>query len=130
MTGKSGFSMIEVMIATAVLLLGTVMIHESYLRAADLFGRYSDTLKVRLWMNGHLWDIKENLIYSPSPSEESSTGSFTDGGKNYNWSQDIRALSNPKFYDIRLSVNWNEGNQPFNLIKETYAFRKEISQQP
>ncbi len=117
--------MIEVMITTVVLLLGTVMIHESYLRRADLFGRYTHTLKVRSWMNEQLWAAKESLVYSQTPSTDPQSGTFVSSGRSYDWSQDIQSLSGQNLYAIRLSVHWNEGNRPLNLIKETYAFKKD-----
>ena len=117
--------MIEVMIATAVLLLGTVMIHESYLQAANLYGRYCDTLKVRLWMNDQIWTAKEALVYSPTPSTDAQSGIFTTSGKPFNWSQQVNIISGPQLYSIRMSVDWYEGNQPFNLTKEIYAYRKD-----
>ena len=129
-TNSPGFSMIEVMIATAVLLLGTVMLHESYLRTADLFGRYTHTLKVRTWMDEQLWAAKESLIYSKTPSTDPQTGTFVFLAKPYNWSQSISSLSGPDLYAIRLGVNWNEGNQPVTLTKEIYAFRKDTPAVP
>ena len=78
--GVKGFSMIEVMIATVVLLLGTVMIHESFLRTADLFGRYLHTLKVRSWMDEQMWSAREAIVYSKTPAVDSRNGAFDISG--------------------------------------------------
>jgi hypothetical protein len=119
--------MIEVMIASAVLLLGTVMIHESYLRTADLFSHYSNTLKVRSWMNEQAWAARESLVYSQTPSNDPQSGIFVSSERPYNWSQDVSPLSGPNLYTIRLSVLWSEGNRPLNLTKEIYAFKKDTA---
>ena len=78
-------------------------------------------------MNDQLWSAREALIYSPSAASAAQGGTFVLSGKSYTWSQEIRALSGLKFYTIHLSVNWDEGNRPLSLAKETYAFRKELS---
>lgn len=118
---RAGFTFIEVMVTAAVLSLGTVMIQGGLLRAADLLNRYSNTLVARQWMDERLWQTQETLFYSGEDAVQSTSGSFTKSGREFDWELDARLGSGKDLYRIRLSVSWSQGGRPLQVIKEIYA---------
>lgn len=109
------------MVAAAVLSLGTVMIQGALLRSVDLLARTSNTLTARQWMSEKLWETKEKLFYSEE-DVSSESGSFTESGRVYHWSLEVRPVSTDKLYSIRLAVSWQQGKEaPLEVVTQVYA---------
>jgi hypothetical protein len=119
--------MIEVMIATAILVLGTVLIHESFLKTAELYGRYMNGMRLKSWMDEQIWKTREGLVYSEAGYAGPMSGEFARSGKNFTWAEQIRPLTERDLYSIRLDVSWNEGNRPVQLTREIYALKKDLT---
>ncbi len=123
----SGFSMIELMITVAFVMLGSMLIQGSFLRSADMFGRYSHTLKVMDWMNQQCTKAKENLLYSKDSDSGSESGDIEISGKSFSWVREIQRLGTPNLNSIHYVVRWTESGKPLELQSELYVYKKDIS---
>lgn len=122
-----GFTLVEIMLTAVVLALGTLLLHQSYLRLADLYGRYISGVRLEGWVAEQLWDAREAIAYSPSGAEPlASSGAVTLGHKTFRWTREARLLSGRGLYSVRMRVNWEEGNRPAQLVRETYVFQKQL----
>jgi prepilin-type N-terminal cleavage/methylation domain-containing protein len=121
-TGPKGFTLVEVMAATVILALGTLLLQGGLLRSAHLYGRYSNSLKASLWADDKLWDVRESIVFSNPPDPEGGEGSFTVDGRNFDWSLDVRTQGED-LYRASLEIRWNEGNSPVAIRREIYASR-------
>lgn len=125
-SSRAGFTLIEVMLAVVFLALGTLMIQEGFLRSANLYGRYVNTIRASVWMNGRLWSARETTLFSEEvpPSEN---GELVLGGVPFRWSLGVQQVDEV-LYALRLAVEWNEGSRPLTLTREIYATKpKQLS---
>src|SRR3989338_2685449 len=90
-TGNKGFSLIEVMVAAALLSLGTVMIREGFLRSAELEGRLSHTMAAERWMHEKAWQTREALLYLKTAVPGNESGQFRSANKTYDWQLETQA---------------------------------------
>ncbi len=119
---KSGFTLIEVMLAVSVLALGTLIIQQGLLRSANVLGHASNVLTVQSRADQKIWDVKETFLYAAAPSAEGQNGSFTGQGREFHWVVKAELLEpEQEFYLLRLTVNWLEGNKPMEFKREIYA---------
>jgi prepilin-type N-terminal cleavage/methylation domain-containing protein len=120
--GPKGFTLVEVMAAAVILGLGTLLLQGGLLRSAQLYGRYSDSLKASLWANDKLWEVRESIVFKDPPDPVSGEGAFTVDGRSFDWSLDVRTIGD-NLYKASLEIRWNEGNAPVQLNREIFASR-------
>ena len=119
-TGKrlnSGFSLMEVMVAVSILALGTVVIHQTFLRSATYIGRYAKELRASLWLHEQSWQVQEKKIYSEENDEAAAEGA--DG------TVKVDMPGEKDLYRVLLSMEWPEGQGLSGLSKEIYVFKKD-----
>lgn len=116
-TGNKGFSLIEVMVAAALLSLGTVMIREGFLRSAELEGRLSHTMAAERWMHEKAWQARESLLYLKTAAPGSESGQFRGANKTYDWQLETQA-SGQEAYSLKLVVRWMEGQRPVERVRD------------
>ena len=83
----------ELLIAVSFVLLGSMIIQGSFLRAADLFGRYVHTLGIQRWMNESTAEAKQRIM-EPDPVEpgadpQAPPGYLIRGHGLYVWADDM-----------------------------------------
>jgi len=125
-SSRSGFSMIELMITVVFVTLGSLLIQGSFLRSADMFGRYSHTLNVMDWMNQECAKAKEILLYSKEETVESESGHLEISGRAYSWTRDIQPIAT-NLHSIHYAVRWTESGKPMELKNELYVYKKDPS---
>jgi prepilin-type N-terminal cleavage/methylation domain-containing protein len=117
---EAGFTLVEVLAATVILAIGTMLLQGGLLRSAHLYGRYSASLKASLWADDKLWDVREAIVFTDPPNPESASGRFNVDGREFGWDLDVRSLGE-NIYKAGLAVRWNEGNAPAELNREIYV---------
>ncbi len=116
-----GFTLVEVLMAVAMLALGTLLIQEGFLRSAYLYGRYANTMRASVWVNERLWQAREAVLFSEDPPAPDG-GEFTSEGVPFRWALGVEALPLAKdLYALKLTVDWSEGGRPLSLVREIYA---------
>ena len=121
-----GYSMVELLLTVVFVALGTQLIQGSFLRAAEVLGRYSDTLKVMVWADEQTARTREELL--DGEPEYSQSGTLQYPNKDFAWNQTVQSLSGPNLYGINLSVEWAESGRPQKLLKEIYVYKRDLSQ--
>ena len=115
--------MIELMVTVVFVTLGSFLIQGSFLRSADMFGRYSHSLALMDWMDQQSSKTRENFLYSDiGEGAESGEGSLN--GRSFSWTREVRALGLPDLNSILYTVRWNESGKPIELKNEQYAYKK------
>lgn len=121
-TGSNkGFTLIEVMVATAVLSLGVVFISETLFRSLDAFHYCYNYLNLAAQMDEKIWQAQEGLTrLGQIPPEGESALSL---GKQKFPFQLSYALLNAEesLYRIDLLVSWQEGARRIRLSRAAYA---------
>ncbi|MDO8748571.1 MAG: prepilin-type N-terminal cleavage/methylation domain-containing protein [Candidatus Omnitrophota bacterium] len=121
----TGFTLIEVLVTTAVLSLGIVLIYRAFFTLLDSFGYYSNYLRVIAFADEKLWQAQDTLSCSGSDAGAGSSGRLNIQNKDFNWRlsvSEVGAGSNPpQLYRIDLAVNWHEGQRIRGLTRNGYA---------
>lgn len=119
---RKGFSLLEVLIAATVLSLGTMLLQESLLRSAALFGRYGGTLGARVVAEQKVWAAREDILSSTQPGLATSLDRTEIGGREFRSETNIRPAPGKRTYGVLVTVSWEEAGHPRNLRRETYVF--------
>ena len=123
---KQGFTLIELMVAVAILSLGIVIIYQSFFSMLNYFNYYIDYLDVAYWPDEEIWQIKE---------EWDKNGDFTymEGektlvkGKAYRCNLAFSPVESD-LYKIHLILSWREGKRNIHLSRTTYVVNQEQKQ--
>ncbi|MEW6068963.1 MAG: prepilin-type N-terminal cleavage/methylation domain-containing protein [Nitrospirota bacterium] len=114
---KTGFTLIEVMVAIAILAIGIVTVMQLFsggLRSGKAANDYTQAV---IYAKGKM---EEMLINPVSGSGESSEGSDFDNKNNFRWEAEIQDASETsqltegtslKLLKIRVKVLWNESDK-------------------
>lgn len=122
--GNKGFSLIEVMFATAILSLGTVLIYEAFFISLDSFNYYSNYLSVIPWMDEKIWQAQDDLNKFGALTQIGTTDEFQKAGKAFRWNLNYYPIDDG-LYRIDLNLYWQEGQRKVKLLRSAYAMYKE-----
>jgi len=123
-----GFSFIELMVTLSFVVLGSLLIQGSFMRAADVSGRYSHTLKAMAWADREKAKAQEALLYTRGEESGDGGGTLELGEKSCEWSRKVKTGGGPNLYDILLELHWTESGRPQQYKNETYVYKKETTQ--
>ena len=120
-----GFTLIEVMVATVVLVVGVVVIFESFLISLDALAVFNNHLNAQWFFEEKIWQIQSRLNDPAGaflPLE--SSGVIRLGAEEYAWKSTLQ-LVNPvqELYRVSLDLNWQQGNKRMKLNTQTMANR-------
>ena len=126
---RKGFTLIEVMLATCILALGTVLIYQAFFISLDTFNYCAHYLEVAPFANEKIWQAKENLSESAVLDLESS-GVFVSNGRNFVWEVSYSPIEEvkdkTKLFKVDLRVSWQEGRKKIEFSRVAYAlYQKE-----
>jgi len=119
--------MIELMLTVVFVVLGSQMVQGGFLRAADMFGRYTNTLKTMVWVDGEIAVAREALVRDELDGAGGS-GVLTRSGKEVTWKREVSSMDTPGLYSIHFSTAWTEGGRPLSLDKEVYVYHPDLPQ--
>lgn len=125
---SSGFTLVEIMVTSAVLALGTVAVFQSNLMNLNVYGRYVNLLSIQNWADEKMWEAKEAIYQNDFPDEMKTSGEFEGTVKTYRW--ELETEPNPSneigsnsLYEITLNVSWLEGNQTARLTRKSFVLK-------
>lgn len=121
---RAGFTLVEVMVAAAVLSLGAVLIYEAFFISLDTLNHCSNYLNAITYIDEKLWQIQDSLIRYNNLTAQDTSGTITAGDKDFNWGasyQLIDGSGRANLYKIDLVFFWNEGSKMRRLSRQAYA---------
>ncbi len=121
---KKSLSLVETLVAVAVLSIGIVVVCEGFLVSLGGFQYSVDYLNVLLWMDWKLWDLHDKLIhYHVLPAADES-GTFYMDNKLCNWDLSyhlIEGTDTISLYEFTVRVIWNEGLRKAQTQRTVHA---------
>ncbi len=121
-TGKKGFTLVEVMVAAAVLALGALFVYQPFIMYLDVFDYYASYAPVSAWMNQKMWEAQDAVMREGSVGAASSAGEFKIGARNYSWhlSQEPLELEQG-LHKLELIVSWKLAKRSPTLTRTAFA---------
>lgn len=116
---KSGFTLIEVMVATAVLAGGVVLIFEALFSTTNTFSYYSNRMAVGPWIDQKIWEVSEAVLTGVPVDME---GSLAQGNRQYSWRVSQSFNSESRLAKIGVEVSWRQGKREVRMQRGTYVF--------
>jgi prepilin-type N-terminal cleavage/methylation domain-containing protein len=119
---KQAFTLIEVMLATMVLSLGAVLIHEAFFKSLDTHNYCHDYFSVGYWLDEKIWSAQDSLRQSGLSVNIARDGKFKAGNKDFVWnlSYDL-TCDTQDLYKIVLDVSWKEGSRDIKVSRVAFA---------
>ena len=114
--------MIEVMVTTAVLSLGIVLIYESFFICLDAFERSKRFLVVLPWAQEKMVALQDDVGRGGCAAFLESPGEGTLQNKDFRWNAACRTIDEEGgLYQIDLTVTWPQGKGTGRLVRSAYA---------
>lgn len=118
--GNKGFTLIEIMVTTVVLSLGTVLIYGAFFTSLDSFNLYTNYLSLAPWMDEQVWLAQDNLSKLGVLAQGQTAGEFQKSGKVFKWGLNY-SLIDEGLYKIDLDLYWQQGQRKAGLSRSAYA---------
>lgn len=119
---RKGFTLIEVMVATAVLSLGILSMYGGLFVLMDAFDYYMNYLSVHNWANEKAWQAQDELMRWGPQAQVETQGEFFKGAKNIIWNLSYNLVDEEaRLYKIDLALNWKQGARMIRLTRSAYA---------
>jgi prepilin-type N-terminal cleavage/methylation domain-containing protein len=119
---KKGFTLIEVLVTTAVLAFGIVSIFQALFIVMSGFGYISNYLNVVHLADEKLWQVQDALVRMGPAVPFEPQGVFDQAGKKYDWALSVKLMDPASsLYRIDLSTRWKEGRRESSLERSCYA---------
>lgn len=120
------FTLVEVMVATAVLALGVTLIYQGFFISLDSLGYCQDYLRIAPLADEKIWQAQDALRRLGPSAELDAGGSFADGRRSFGWNLSYNSLGGPSgLCEISLSVLWQNGQKKSRLVRGAYALHVE-----
>lgn len=116
---KKGFTLIEIMLATAVLALGVISVHQTLFTALSGSSSVFQRLDAFLEAGNKIWQTEE-LVRSSSEVILPETGGTKSGtGKaEYAWILRTKALdAGYGVYDVQLEGQWRQQDKQLRVVR-------------
>lgn len=114
------------MLTVSFVMLGAILLQGSYMRSAEIFGRYTHSLDAIVWAEEQIARAREDLLmsdeYAPSDS-----GTIQSGGKSIVWSRETRPAAGTYLHAIDMKLSWKEGSKAVDMEAEQYVYKDPIS---
>jgi prepilin-type N-terminal cleavage/methylation domain-containing protein len=122
---RSAFTLMEVMVTTAVLSLGILFVYEAFFIALDTLNYCSDYLRVCSWFDERVWEVQDKLAHPGRQID--MRGKLLAKNKEFDWNLSYGLIDAVQdLYQIDLVASWQEGQRKAKLIRTAYAaYKKE-----
>ena len=119
--GNKAFTLVEIMVATAILSLGLVMIYQAFFVCLDAFDYYLNHLNVQLWLDEMIWQIQDDFRQYGFFSPRQTSCELMLGNRNFNWSMNYALIEPEELYKVSLNVSWQQGARRVRLPRVAYV---------
>ena len=120
--GSKSFTLIEVMVTTAVLSLGIVLIFEAFFISLNAFDYCNNYLHVAPQMDEKIWEAENGITCFGTLTGTETRGEFASGANNLKWFLSYDVIDKEQaLYKIDLEVSWVQGKRKIVLSRNAYA---------
>ena len=109
LSAKRGFTLIEVMVACAVLSIGIVFIYESFFRLLEAFDYYENYVRIAPIANEKMWQAQDALERLGPQAQIDTQGEFLNRNKHFSWKLAYGLVEQEErgnLYQIDLSISF------------------------
>ena len=121
---KKGFTLIELMVAVAVLSFGLVMLYEAFFSYMDAFNYSFRRLEAQRWIDEKVWEMENELVTSGMLMPGELSGSFVRSNKKFAWKMTIRLIGEieeSSLYELTLDIFWQEITREGKVSQVAYV---------
>jgi len=125
-TGKKAFTLLEVLVATAVLAFGTLLVFEAFISCVDAFAYCRDYAEIAPFVDEKVREAENLLsIYGPR-AKMARNGEFSIGNKSFFWNLSYGPSGGGTgLYRIDARISWKEGIRTAKIERSAYAIYRE-----
>ena len=124
---KKGFTLIELMMTTAILSFGIVAIYEALFVSIDTYGYYTRYLDTQTWVNERIWEIQSELMAARTLTEGQTSGQVLRGNKHFDWTMAVKQIdTDQQLYQVDLTLSWQEGDRKIRTVRTAYLIPPEL----
>ena len=121
-TGSRAFTLIEVMVAVAVLALGMLFIYQGFLNSLDVFDYYASYLDLAPLANEKIQQAQDELRRLGSQAKIETRGEFFKGAKPVDWDLSYDLIdAESGLYKIGLAFSWKSSVRRARILRSAYA---------
>jgi prepilin-type N-terminal cleavage/methylation domain-containing protein len=117
---RKGFTLLEVMVAAAVLSLGIVFIFESFLSISNTSDYCVSYITSSAFAHEKLWEAAENVRREGTLPAEVS-GEFIRSGKKFDWDLLMESAGMDTVYRVSLQLQWSSGKKHHEVKRSEYV---------
>ncbi len=123
---KRGFTLVEILVATAVLSLGIAFIYEAFFISLSAFDYCYNYLNIASWADEKIWQAQDSLTRFGDLERVGKEGEFLAANKKFTYALSGTLIDNEsKLYKIDLLLFWREGRKERRLLRAAYAAYEE-----
>ena len=118
------FSLIELMVAVAILSTGLVLIYEAFFLIADVTNSMPYYIKTQMLIDEEIWKEETALRISGYLFPEARDGFMSVGDKNVQLDKEIKVLDALQgLYQIDMDFSWESGSKVIKNVNSLYIRR-------
>ena len=124
---ERGFTFVELMITSVILLIGLVAIIQGFITATGAFNAANNRLYLLTFMENKMQEIESAAEKGPDLKKIDSAGENNYDSRKFAWNVEIKDVDgdydpklDEKLKEAKIEINWREQNYPKNLSLATY----------
>ena len=124
---SKGFTLIEAVVATAVLGLGLALIFQGLFTSLNAYDYYANYLSILPRADEKLYEAQDKISRLGPQADLDTSGEWANQrDRRFKWGLGSSLLDKAGgLYKLNLLVSWNEGNRKVSLRREAYALYNE-----
>ena len=124
---SKGFTLIEAVVATAVLGLGLALIFQGLFTSLNAYDYYDNYLSILPRADEKLYEAQDRINRLGPQADLDTSGEWVNQrDRRFKWGLGSSLLDKAGgLYKLNLLVSWNEGNRKVSLRREAYALYNE-----
>mgnify|MGYP001499145923 FL=1 len=122
MNRDKGFTLIEVLVTTAVLAFGIVSVFQALFMIMGAFGYISHYLAVIPSVDEKVWQAQDTVMRLGPRAGLAPQGVFDIGAKQYDWTLSARLSDEASgLYRIDMVTQWRDGRRSHQLVRSAHV---------